>query len=1115
MPKKIIGFLVVFLMIAVMFSGCLGPGVRDRGKDDTPGSNGISWANMVPIKKTTFVGYDSESYVDDYAYMAAVPASVFYSEDSQNLYSNPLLFYEAPQDISDPEMRTLNANQGIKYFMEDWSTYVDGDFESIELINIREGDMSDVKSMVNGSDFTEISGKSAAEVASKIAMANWQFSDAAVVAVVEDDYKFDPVITQKKITGATPSASVLTGAFEGEAEPDPVNPIYHPFEIGEDYKYIDAIMTWGEDYNPIKDITERGKDPDLQLYDMQLGEVAASCEWNVLSGASEHIGSYVYNAGEWKAAVTYMPTEPIMEPLMPDNPQAGYTVVPAPEPEVEDEPEQNEEPPQIPNPLSPTAKYTIDYTLYPGIDLELPDEAPYGCRNAYFNLYWSDSGQQLGLIIRGSSGAEIATAITPGTDQSIELAELGEGKYSVAVINIGDNAKATDFEVEYTWEQNYPEEQIDWFASAAQGAVYASAHNIPLLYASSKSLGSDTKKALDTLGVTKVYLVDIGKNSKNKVKDELNNMRSMLQDDMSVEHITTYEKIYSMIRESTKYNDTYQNDIVFTTINPWSYWYTFAGLSGEQNRGLYIGPATYAAAHHGCPVFITESDARLSNSQAWHNEYWKNAWNGRYPPSVGCMVLSAREVYDYIEEYGFDEPDGQESILTVAGQFDIGTTWDRMMVGAATTGRIMGSPVDTGYWVSRSAFYQSLIFVNPAVTPELDEHNGMRITGSKSVRVGGALRIVEEEREVEVKNNVAQTWVSYQHRFNERGGKYWGTEYVTATGITPFYTRSDHELELGLGGVYPDMTSSEVIPYYLEIAGYDSVYTCNFETSMENINRGTIMWLEVMHGGNRDGGIVGFWDESQPESNPWRGYEENAFTLRGSTADPDTVSMNKHIGLDIQPGFGGRVPGSPIETHDGIIIAIAQQQQTGLTTGIEFDDAMENLHSMGFSAGSCLIANTYLQLAMVRHGSVFQIIDPWLTSWYSAFAMEMFVRDLILGYNVGQAYERGIKHVGIQYLTESWWWDIFENVVYFGDPDLRVYTPMHEWERPKILKVGIEIAGHQPSGAKSHPYEIKDKTAQEAALYGTGIVILVAIVAAYIKRDKVKKMLKKTRLSRQ
>jgi hypothetical protein len=275
---------------------------------------------------------------------------------------------------------------------------------------------------------------------------------------------------------------------------------------------------------------------------------------------------------------------------------------------------------------------------------------------------------------------------------------------------------------------------------------------------------------------------------------------------------------------------------------------------------------------------------------------------------------------------------------------------------------------------------------------------------------------------------------------------------------------------------------------------------------MENLNRGTVMWLEVMHGGNSQGGVVGFWNDQQYETNPWRGYEENMLTLRGSTADPDVVSMNRNIGLDIQPGWSP-ITGLEIlpETHDGVIIALAQQEQTTYYNGEDFEPALENLHSMGFSAGSCLIANTYLHLTMVRHGCVFQVIDPWLTSWYSAFAMETFVRDLVLGYSVGQAYERGIAHVGVQYLTEGWWWDIFENLVYFGDPDIRVYIPKepYNWAEPETLefKETAIIQGHAAFGAEEHPNEISSLSSAEYGLYGA-LAMIIIVIAVFAFRKK-------------
>jgi hypothetical protein len=168
------------------------------------------------------------------------------------------------------------------------------------------------------------------------------------------------------------------------------------------------------------------------------------------------------------------------------------------------------------------------------------------------------------------------------------------------------------------------------------------------------------------------------------------------------------------------------------------------------------------------------------------------------------------------------------------------------------------------------------------------------------------------------------------------------------------------------------------------------------------------------------------------------------------------------------------------------------------------DDALENLHSMGFSAGSCLIANTYLHLMLVRHGSIFQVIDPWLTSWYSAFAMNMFVRDIYYGRTIGDAYERGISHVGIEYLVDGWWWDIFENLVYYGDPDLKVFSPKHAWSEPDHLEKGAVIDGHSPYGAGNHPNAIGSGLIWDIAalLVIVGLISVGAYIAFRYRRGE-------------
>ncbi|NIP36724.1 MAG: hypothetical protein GWN18_17315, partial [Thermoplasmata archaeon] len=124
-------------------------------------------------------------------------------------------------------------------------------------------------------------------------------------------------------------------------------------------------------------------------------------------------------------------------------------------------------------------------------------------------------------------------------------------------------------------------------------------------------------------------------------------------------------------------------------------------------------------------------------------------------------------------------------------------------------------------------------------------------------------------------------------------------------------------------------------------------------------------------------------DKNQ-EANPHRAYEEYPQNLFGATDDPDVVTLDKYTGLDTTPCISPITPVGLIpERHDGVVIAyINQDPQTYGVRGTDLHADLGNLHSTGLVAGSCSISNTFLQLTLVRKGCIFQIIDPWLTSWY-------------------------------------------------------------------------------------------------------------------------------------
>ena len=993
----------------------------------TEGFKGVSWKEVVPIKKVTFVGFDEESILDDYSFLASIPANVFYDEKSGKIISNPLLYYDPPRSES-----SLDSNEGIHYFMEDWITYCGGILDQIQVINVKD---DQIQNRWDASSFLVIEESSPYETASKIALSNWEKSSIAVVSCIEESFEDVNKNFKGSITGEIPGNSVLKKIPITNSRGVGIDPQYNNFTVENQFKYVTANLTW-----------RGGKalDPDLQLIDWEGGMVDASAWWS-LTNDYDAVSSYIFHPGDWSATVTYMPTKTnkIYGDTFSDTSNTlgrkgrwidyAVSLVSLGERLL---PFEGKLLSSIKKPKDVT--YDIDITLYPGEEFQLP-ETPYGCRNAIFEI---ESQGDLGLLLKDATGATFPLV----EGKRVVYDELGEGNYSIVVLKLDDSSSTIPFELKYSWEQKFNETEGYALHSAAEGAVLASINNAPLLFSAQSKLPSATKDALDKLGVDKIFLVDLDKNHENKITESLKEFGTVTE-------YYDFKQVYSKIQSYTK-----QNDLVISTINPWSYWK--AGTlqpEGEKRYAYYIGPATLAAAHHGVPILITDVHPPLSRANAWHNNEWKHMAPFRYYPPVAPMALTGWEVYDFINEIGFDGL-GQESMLTVAGQFDIGTTWDRVFVGWAYPGRIMGTPVDTAYWICRSVFYPALIFSNPAV----DTNGVTRITGSESERRAGRLIITNPERDVRVIYPILESHVVYEHRFNEVTSKRWGIDYISASGIIPFHDPSPDGVDMDVnspyepGQFYPDMTSSEILTFYAQKLGYDSVFTTNFPTTIKNLNDGVLMWIEVMHGLQLDSGSVAFWKDQKHESNPWRGYEQG-----GSTENPDTLTFMKNIGVDILP--------SSVAGNDGIVIAYVGQLQTEAVHGEEIDEALENVHSAGFLAGSCLISNTLLHLALVRHGFVYQVIDPWVTSWYATFGFEMFLREWIKGATLGEAYWELIRHVGIQYLDENGWWDTSENIEYFGDPDLVPFTPFKAWKKPPVLSLEGDIDGHTLLEATKHP----------------------------------------------
>ena len=761
-----------------------------------------------------------------------------------------------------------------------------------------------------------------------------------------------------------------------------------------------------------------------------------------------------------------------------------------------------------------------------------------------------------------------------GTTTDMHLTRLGQCRpgehYSICVYSETPLTTDVPFTIDYSWQQNMTRTYGDSIAAATNGAVLASILNAPLLYTNSSAVPAVTSKALTTLGVRHLYTIDL---TNTMTSQAYTTLKEGITDAL---HLTTYNATYNTIRSLSG-----QNVVIFSTVCPWTMDNASYVPGPPQIGDLSAGPAAYIAAAHGSPVLFIENHPELSSAVIYHNELWRRHSDGlSKEPSVAEMYLTGNRAYSFLQQLGYDE-EADEIMVTVGGQYDIGFSWDRMFVGRAQPGRFFGSPTDLSVWMAKTIFYPQIVFQNPGIA---NPDGVTLINGSISKRRfpwrgSLGLKIVRPSGDVTMRYPALNTLVCYEEKFNSRASTYWGFKYKCADGTIPGETTSFEPIDSGdmvavngqQGAYLADMSASEVQTFYLEQGGYSPVFSTSFDANMNDLNNGILLWMINTHGGPRDGGILMFWDVKgtnpnggahiiplageNKETNPWRGYE----WAMGSTTEPDTMTMQIHgiiatllgnpnprLGL-VKTGLDAALAKRPVrdilgniaslpllrlvtpkwfqntqDYYDGIVITLFMTRfGTSYYNGQQVDDALGNIHSTAISSVACLPAGKYLHIALMRHGSMVQIMDPWATSWYSGVWQNSVPRGIALGKTVGEIYSEGIKKVGILYNSNppQWWWDLEENVCLYGDPNLRVWVPSttystnNHWEPSDVEALNYNpgenftVSGHSPFGTSTHP---NIRTAQFVLsqimlLAILGVIVILVIVAVVVVTRRRKK----------
>ncbi|TFG32238.1 hypothetical protein EU528_04015 [Candidatus Thorarchaeota archaeon] len=406
-------------------------------------------SSQVPLRRLTIVSPDSNSYIDDFAYISAIPASVFNYNDTQ--YISPLIY--------------TSGSESEGWLLEDWVEYTDIDGGLTQVMAIGdyiESELTNLQYDLGSKIYPRISGSSSADIAATIAISEWRTSDTAIIALSKDTFDI----------GAPTSGSV-THTFEGRASQlsefsgSVINnfvPSSIPFTPPSWAGWIEGRFNWTDS----EILTHELIDPSGTIVDYSVyNQIYFSRHPSyVESPVPLNFWVPVTNDGEWTMNITRY--------------SMGTTAM----------------------------SCEVDY--HPGFTQTVT--IPLDAKWFNVSLTWDNTATDLNLALIdptgrlamwGPAGSIIAS---PGIE-SIDLPYPMAGEWTVLAAWMDATEEQNNIEISWAISET-PDNLQAYLESAANAAVLASLMNAPLLYVDTNQIPEKTEWALNRLGVSSVILVD-------------------------------------------------------------------------------------------------------------------------------------------------------------------------------------------------------------------------------------------------------------------------------------------------------------------------------------------------------------------------------------------------------------------------------------------------------------------------------------------------------------------------------------------------------------------------------------------------------------------------------
>ena len=586
---------------------------------------GASSKDSVPIRRVTFVAHDDSSYLDDFAYIAAVPSSIYYSGGAR--YISPLLYTGG----SDTE----------RWFLDDWNNYLSpdgGNSEVITIGNLSQSEIYNLQDSTGARVYPQITGSTSSEIAAKIALNDWRSADTVVLSLSKDNFMAPQLINgNASYTFSSPVINTYETSVSVSNDSSVSIPFTPPAETG----WIDAAVNWtGSEI-----FTHTLKDPQGRMVDYSFYRQVIF-ERNPAAGyVTDALPLYSWvpmtSSGEW--TVTVKPQSLIQQPVNLD----------------------------------------ATFKFYPGFTRTITVPADAKWLNVTAN--WDNAGTTIDLALVDPNGRMVmwapAESLLGGAgSKTMQLSYPSSGDWTL--IGAWADPAAENNKVDINWRiETIPTDLQPYLESAANGAVLASLLNVPLLYVNADSVPSFTNWTISHLGATNCILVDPADLHAASLIDALSSL-------LFVSTVSTYPMLSNMIFSLSGTSDVVVTvplgnaDELFA---PAAYSGAYHGavvysLCGDNNVVTTCAEETWAPYLIGPQIHIFVQERYSTRTE--------NGWYDERIPNVYSMEYSSEQFEQFLSSRGALNITNAQTTVIIAPVDLIMVSLDRSLQSHFSPGRI-------------------------------------------------------------------------------------------------------------------------------------------------------------------------------------------------------------------------------------------------------------------------------------------------------------------------------------------------------------------------------------------------------------------------------------------